>query len=309
MPAVLFRSEYHDPLVWEPALRRHIPDLDFRIWPEVGNAEDIDILLTWSPPEGWQTAFPRLQLVHALAAGVDHLLGQSFPDNVLLARVTESNQIAGLCEYVLGGVLHFHREMHIYRRDQSLRRWDPRPPVPASNRTVGVMGLGNFGGACVRKLASFGFRTRGWNRTPRQLDSVEVFSGQGALEAFAEGCEIVICMLPLTDETRGILSRDFFAQLPKGACLINVGRGAHCIEADLVAALAGGQLGGALIDVMDVEPLPEAHPYWTTPGLILTPHIGTRVNTEAATTLVANNIMRLRAGQPIEGIVDRRRGY
>lgn len=309
MSAVLFRSEYHDPMVWRTALREHIPDLELRVWPDIGDPTDVDVLLTVSPPANWQKEFPRLRLVQAIAAGVDNLLAEEFPPGVTLARISESKQIHGLCDYVVGGVLYFHRDMHVYAGDQTQRRWKPRNPVPTAERTVGVMGLGSFGETCVLRIAQLGFRTRGWSRSKKTIASIETFDGQDGLAAFLHGCEIVVCMLPLTEATRGILSKGLFAQLPSSACLINVGRGGHCIEADLVDALEKGILAGAMIDVMQIEPLPEDSPLWTAPNLLLTPHIGTRADTNAAAALVADNILRLRSNRPLLGVVDRARGY
>lgn len=309
MPTALFCSEYHDFEAWAPLLRRHVPGLDLRVWPDAGDEADIDILLTWTPPPDWQRRFPRLRLVHLLAAGVDHLVGQPFPEGVLLARVSEARQISGLCDYVLAGILHFHRQMHLYRNDQAERVWRPRTPVAPSARRVGIMGLGSFGAACARRVADFGFSTRGWSRTPKELVGIETFHGGEGLDTFLDSCEIVVCMLPLTPLTRGILDRRLFAKLPADACIINVGRGSHCVDADLVAALEAGRLGGALIDVTDPEPLPPGHPFWTAPNLILTPHIGTRVNTESAARDVAANILRLGRGERLHNLVDRDRGY
>ena len=309
MPTALFCSEYHDPEAWAPLLKQHVPGLDLRVWPEAGDEADIDILLTWTPPPDWQRRFPRLRLIHLLAAGVDHLVGQPFPDGVLLARVSEARQISGLCDYVLGGVLHFHREMHRYRDDQARKVWRPRTPVEPRQRVVGIMGLGTFGAVCAGRIAGSGFATRGWSRTAKEIEGVETFHGEDGLKAFLNGCDIVVCMLPLTPQTKGILDRRLFAMLPRDACIINVGRGGHCVDADLVAALEQGRLGGALIDVTEPEPLPPDHPFWTAPNLILTPHIGTRVNTENAVRDVAENILRLGRGETLHNLVDRARGY
>jgi glyoxylate/hydroxypyruvate reductase A len=180
---------------------------------------------------------------------------------------------------------------------------------PAASRRVGVLGLGVLGRAVLERLSAFGFSCAGWSRSPQQIEGVETYAGQEQLPAFLARTDILICLLPLTDSTRGILSRPLFDLLPRGAALINVGRGGHLGQADLLRALADGQLGQAILDVCEPEPLPPGHPFWTHPRVTLTPHIASMTQPETAVETVIGNIRHHREGLPMIGLVDRARGY
>jgi glyoxylate/hydroxypyruvate reductase A len=310
MRGILFHSEFHDPVVWKKELEAAAgKDLDLRFWPDIGDPSEIEVLLTWTPPEGWQKLFPNLKLLQCLGAGVDHLLSDPIPSSVQVTRIAEEGQIEEFVAYVCAGVLQFHREFHVYREHQNHLRWMPNGVPSVRSRTVGVMGLGSFGSACARQLVGLGFNVRGWSRSLKELERVKAFAGDLQLNEFLAGAEILVCVLPLTDSTREILDAKLFYTLPPGACIINVGRGEHCVEKDLVDAVSSKHLGGALLDAFRVEPLPPSHPFWTTPGINITPHIATRAKTGSAAALTVENLRRLDDGRPLVGLVDTSRGY
>ncbi len=308
MPTVLFSSEFQKYDQWRPALLSNLPDLDLRRWPDVGDPSDVDILLVWAPPPE-TLKFPNLKLIQCLGAGVDHLINLPIPEHVPLARLIDKSQVAGFVEYVVGAVLSYHRDFHRFRQNQASHQWAPRTRVLASQRKIGVMGLGEMGAPCAIRLAEFGFAMRGWSRSPRQLSGLQTFSGEEGLNEFLHDLDILICALPLTPSTENILNRQLFERLAPGACVINVGRGGHCNEQDLCAAVQSGQISGALLDVTSIEPLPASDPLWTHAEINITPHIATSQVAASAAAVAAENITRVRQGLPPLGLVDRSRKY
>jgi glyoxylate/hydroxypyruvate reductase A len=214
-----------------------------------------------------------------------------------------------MVEYATLAVLAVHRHWPAYIAQQREGRWQTLPIRTAATRSVGVMGLGVLGQAVIEKLRGFGFRCAGWSRSPRNLPGVECYAGLGSLPAFLARTDILVCLLPLTDETRGILGRRVFDALPKGAAVVNVARGAHVATEDLLRALESGQVSAAILDVTDPEPLPESHPLWTDPRVIITPHVASQSQPESSADAVLANVRRHERGEPLVGLVDRSRGY
>jgi glyoxylate/hydroxypyruvate reductase A len=223
--------------------------------------------------------------------------------------MVEPGIINGMVEYVSLAALALHRDFFDYVAQKASRSWNPIEVPPASARTIGVMGLGSLGCAVLERLATYCFRLRGWNRSPRSIEGVETFAGADRLQPFLAECDILICLLPLTPATQGILNRELFAALPKGAALVNVGRGAHLVEADLLAALDSGQISRAILDVTEPEPLPREHPFWTHPRVLVTPHVASMTQPETAAPILLENIRRHRRGEPLVGVVDRQQRY
>jgi glyoxylate/hydroxypyruvate reductase len=308
--ALLFYSDTDAPEPWRAALALELPELEFRVWPHVGEPARVSYALVWRPQPGLLASLPSLKAILSLAAGVDHiLLDPQLPESVPIVRMVDAGLAAQMSEYALYGVLHFHRSMLQYAEQQRLAQWRQLPAVPASQRTVGVMGLGVLGGDFVRKLLPLGFKVLGWSRTPKTLPGVAAFHGRAGLSDFLAQTEILVNFLPLTPDTAGILSASTFAALPRGACIINIARGAHLDEQELVAALDRGQLGGAMLDVFQREPLPPEHPFWHHPRVVVTPHIAAQAIAELMVSQVIDNIRRIERGERPLGLVDRRRGY
>lgn len=307
--ALLFFSEDDDPVAWSAALRARLPDLDVRVWPAIGPPEEIEAALVWLPPPGLLASLPRLRAIFLLGAGVDAMLRDPTLPDLPLCRMVDPSLTATMAEYVLACVLWYHRQFDVYARQQAERRWKLYLPGPAAATRVGVMGLGVLGSATAAALAAHGFSVRGWSRTERALPGVACFAGEAGQGAFLAGSDILVCLLPLTPETEGILDAALLAQLPEGARLIQVGRGRQLVEADLLAALDSGRLAHATLDVVREEPLPPAHPFWNHPKVRLTPHTASYCQPATGAAMVAENILRLRDGRPLLHVVDRQRGY
>jgi glyoxylate/hydroxypyruvate reductase A len=308
--ALLFYSNADDPHAWRAALTRRLPDLDLRIWPEVGDPNDIDAALVWNLPKGELLKYPNLKAILSLGAGVNHILDDpQLPPGIPVARIVDPGLTAGMVEYALLATLRYHRNFDAYEQFQRQRRWSPLPIPVTERRRVGVMGLGEIGGACARALAGLGFPVAGWSRSARTLADIENYAGAANLPAFLGRTDILVIVLPLTAETRGILNRDTLNAMPRGAYIINIARGAHIVDQDLIAALDSGQIAGATLDVFQQEPLPPDHPFWAHPKVTVTPHVASVTNPETASDGVIENLKRLSAGKPLLHVVDRSAGY
>lgn len=307
--ALMFLSPDDPAEAWREALLAAIPDLDFRIWPDIGDPAEIDLALVWRPPPGELARYPNLRAILSLGAGIDGLLALPGLPDVPIVRMVDPSLTRTMTEYVLLSVLRHHRRFDHYEREQRATRWSFAFPPQAAERRVGIMGLGVLGSAAAESLARHGFSVAGWSRTARHLPGIEGFAGDEARTAFLACTDILVCLLPLTPDTAGILNAETFAGLPRGACLVNVARGAHLVEADLIAALDCGQLDSATLDVFREEPLPADHPLWRHPKVLITPHVASYSLPATAAEGVALNIRRARAGRPLAHQVDRARGY
>ncbi|MBN3722937.1 2-hydroxyacid dehydrogenase [Burkholderia sp. Ac-20379] len=306
MTRIAFLSDGFDLSPLFAPLRERLPGL--RIAGADTDPHDADIAVCWRPPAGALARLPSLRLVHSIAAGVDHILADPALPAVPVCRVVDPAHAQGMGEFVMWAVLHFHREFDRVLANQRERRWQRYAQVAAGERSVGVMGLGALGLHVARQLADAGFRVRGWSRERKAIEGVETF-GADAFDAFLAGSELLVCLLPLTADTRGIVDRRLLARLPRGAKLIHVGRGEHLVPDDVLAALEDGALGGAVIDVFEREPLPEDDPFWRAPNLIVTPHMASVASFERIAAQIAANVLRLRDGAPLENQVDVARGY
>jgi len=308
--AILFYSLSDDPGPWRAALARDLPQMKLRVWPETGDPAEIEYALVWKPPPGLLAGLPNLKAILSLGAGIDHLASDpQLPRHLPLTRMVDAGLAQQMSEYALYGVLHFQRDMHRYAQQQRRAEWGPLLPLTAADCAVGVMGLGILGSDFAGKAAALGFRVLSWSRTPKTMPGVESYHGSDQLQPFLARTRVLVNFLPLTAETTGLLDRQVFAQLPRGACLVNLARGAHVVEGDLLAALYSGQLGGALLDVFAEEPLPPAHPFWRHPRIIVTPHIAGQAIAELMVAQVVDNIRRIECGEPPLGLVDLARGY
>jgi len=306
---VLYKANMVRGEEWARFFAERAPDMPFRLWPDIGDPVDVRYLVTWVPPDDIATTFPNIELVFSVGAGVDQFDASKLPPHIPLLRMLEPGIAETMVEYVTMAVLALHRDLLHFINQQKEQVWREIRITPSKRRRVGVMGLGQLGQAVLDRLKAFGFPLSGWNRSPREIDGVTCYSGVAALTEFLAQADILVCLLPLTDETRGILNANLFARLPRGAGLVNVGRGPHLVEADFLAALDSGALSGAVLDVTEPEPLPAGHPFWSHPRILLTPHNASMTTPDTAVDYVLDVIARHRRGEELPGLVDRTRGY
>lgn len=309
MGAVLFCSNLDDPEEWRPPMLRLMPDLELRVFPNFGNADEIDVAMVWRPPAEGLGQFKNLKAILSLGAGVDQLDLTKLPPNVPVARLVDDVLTTAMAEYCLLAALRYHRRVDLYERNSRLKKWEYHIPRPAAQRTVGILGLGVLGAATAEKLKMNGFKVVGWSRSPKTIEGVESFSGPDGIYRMAAKAEIVINLLPLTPETRGILNKKLFDAMAQGSYLVNVGRGGHLTEDDLLPALDSGKLAGATLDVFQKEPLPTEHKFWGHPLVLITPHCASTGGADTAAPQVVENIRRARAGKTLLNQVDRTKGY
>ncbi|MBE4973456.1 glyoxylate/hydroxypyruvate reductase GhrA [Serratia ureilytica] len=309
---------YYHPLFnaqeWLTGIKQRLPQAEIREW-QRGDERPADYALVWRPPHEMLANRRDLKAVFALGAGVDAILDQerkhpgTLPAGVPLLRLEDTGMAQQMQEYALSYVLRYFRRFDEYQALQQRQEWQPLDPHSLDDFTIGILGAGVLGQSVARKLTEFGFSVRCWSRSAKQIDGVQSFAGEAQRAAFLDGVKLLINLLPNTPETLGILNRELFAQLQPGAYLINIARGAHLVEADLLAALEQGQLAAATLDVFAREPLPQDHPFWRHPRVTITPHIAAITLPQQAMDQIAANIRALEAGHAPAGVVDRQRGY
>ncbi|WP_273889573.1 glyoxylate/hydroxypyruvate reductase GhrA [Serratia marcescens] len=309
---------YYHPLFnaqeWLAGIKQRLPQAEIREW-QRGDERPADYALVWRPPHEMLANRRDLKAVFALGAGVDAILDQerkhpgTLPAGVPLLRLEDTGMAQQMQEYALSYALRYFRRFDEYQALQQRQEWQPLDPHSLDDFTIGILGAGVLGQSVARKLTEFGFRVRCWSRSAKQIDGVQSFAGEAQRAAFLDDVKLLINLLPNTPETVGILNRELFAQLSTGAYLINIARGAHLVEADLLAALEQGQLAAATLDVFAREPLPQDHPFWRHPRVTITPHIAAITLPQQAMDQIAANIRALEAGHAPAGVVDRQRGY
>lgn len=308
--ALLFKSDVDRAEVWQEAIAACMPDLEFRNWPEVGDPAEIEFALVWHPPRGELAKLPNLKAIFSLGAGIDHLASDpDLPEGVPVVRMVDKGLTVGMTEFVTMAVLRHHREIHDYEIQQRQKVWKQLITPLAWQRKVGILGLGVLGSDAADKLKYLGFDVAGWSRSQKSLPGITCFSGSDGLKQFLQRSEILVCLLPLTEETKGILNAETLSHLPQGAYLVNAGRGDHMVSEDVLAALESGQLAAATLDVFPEEPLPEDSPFWEHPKVLVTPHGASITLPTTAAESVIEGIEAVRSGKPLQNVVNFERGY
>ncbi|MFK4772099.1 2-hydroxyacid dehydrogenase [Rhizobium sp. ZW T2_16] len=295
---------------WCQMLRDLMPEWNVYPINKVPDPEAITYSVLWRPATGSMKPFKNLKAIVSLGAGIDHVLAdEELPQHVPIIRTVGTDLTQRMKEYVALHVLRHHRELPAIQANQARQHWEQIVVPPATQRRVGVMGLGNLGAVAADLLKQIGFNVVGWSRTQKDLPGITCYSGAEGLKAFLEGTEILVCLLPLTESTRGILNADTFNQLKRGASIVNAARGPHLVDSDLVEALNSGQISSATLDVFHIEPLPSTHPFWTNPKITVTPHVASLIDAPTGSKIVARNIRTFQETGTVADLADAKRGY
>jgi len=296
-----------DPAPWVQALQAALPQAHVSAW--APGAPQADLAVVWAPPQQFIDEQPGLQALFNIGAGVDALLQLRLPASLKVVRLDDAGMSVQMAEYVCHAVIRHFREFDGYDADTLTGKWSYRKPRSRADFAVGVMGLGVLGERVAKALQVFDFPVNGYSRSPRQIDGVRCFAGQDQLSQFLQASRILVNLMPLTPETEDILCRATLSQLQRGGYLINVARGRHLVDEDLIALLDEGHLAGATLDVFRTEPLPAGHPFWQHPNITVTPHTSARTLREESVAQIVGKILALQRGEPIRGVVDPQRGY
>ncbi|GAA4353171.1 glyoxylate/hydroxypyruvate reductase A [Variovorax defluvii] len=305
---VCLTQQRHEP--WIEGLRRALPEAEVAAW--VPGAPQADHAVVWAPPQAFLDEQPGLRALFNIGAGVDALLGLKLPPRTQVVRLDDAGMSVQMAEYVCHALIRHFREFDFYEAEARAGRWAFRKPRERAEFPVGVMGLGVLGERVARAVAQFEFPVNGWSRSPKAIEGLRCFAGEAEFDAFLGASRVLVNLLPLTEATRGILNRRNLSRLnhgEPGGYLINVARGAHLVEDDLIPLLDGGQLDGAALDVFELEPLPADHPFWRHSKITVTPHGSARTMRAASIAQIAGKIRAIERGEPVAGVVDPKRGY
>jgi len=308
--AVLFHCPWENADEWFDALGAAMPGEDIRRWPDVGDPADIDFAIVWQMPDGVLRGFANLKAISSMGAGVDGLMADpTLPEGIPVGRLVDPLMAARMAEYVCATVLYYHLQHDTYAVQAAEQVWYRHAARDAPDRRVGILGLGSLGLTAAKALAGLGFSVAGWSRTPRDEPGIDTFAGLKGLEAVLRQSEILVVLLPRTPDTVDLLDAAAFAAMPQGGYLINCARGEIVVDEALLTALDAGQLAGATLDVMRQEPLPKGHPFWRHPNVRVTPHVSSLSDPTSGTRILAEQVRRVRRGEPMEHTVDTGRGY
>ena len=309
MPDVLFYADEPDPGPWVEALKRALPEGRIHQWAP-GHAPLCTYAVCWKPPAAFFAGQPDLKAILNIGAGADAVIGDpNLPLDVPVVRLDDAGMAQQMEEYVAWCALHYLRRFDDYARAQRTAHWERLAARSRAQYNIGVMGLGVLGFRVAAFMRLIGFPVRGWSRSPKSIEGVTCFAGDDGLAAFLARTDMLVCLLPLTPATRGILNRSNLAALPRGASVVNIARGGHLVEADLIELLDAGHLAGATLDVFSPEPLAADSPLWGHPKITVTPHISAMTLADESMRQIADKIRRIERGQAVVGIVDRARGY
>jgi glyoxylate/hydroxypyruvate reductase A len=296
---------------WIKDFTKYLPEAEFEIWHAGETSQPCDYAVVWSPPEAMLPELAQVKAIFNTGAGVDALLrfGDAIPREVPIIRLGDAGMAVQMAEYVTHAVLRYFRRFDEYEAQARAGLWAPLPQHNRGDFAIGVLGMGVLGTRVLEALAPFGFPLRGWSRTGKNMAGVQCYHGADGLDTFLRGSRVLVCMLPLTTDTSNLVDRTNMAKLPAGAFIINVARGAHIAEPDLLALIKSGHIAAATLDVFRNEPLPAQHPFWQEPRITITPHISALTLRRESVQQIAEKIRRLEQGQAVTGIVDRNQGY
>ncbi|OGB07883.1 MAG: glyoxylate/hydroxypyruvate reductase A [Burkholderiales bacterium RIFCSPHIGHO2_12_FULL_65_48] len=292
---------------WLQGLAAALPGAEISVWQP--GAPKADYAVVWAPPQRFMDEQPALKALFNIGAGVDALLKLRLPPKALVVRLDDAGMAVQMAEYVCHAVIRHFREFDGYEADTQAGRWGYRKPRLRSDYPIGVMGLGVLGERVAKALAQFEFPINGWSRSPKAIDGVRAFAGADQFQDFLAASRVLVNLLPLTPDTANVINKDTLARLQPGAYVINVARGAHLVDEDLLAAIDSGHVAGATLDVFRTEPLPAGHAFWTHPRITVTPHTSARTLRDESIAQIARKMVALEHGETVAGIVNPARGY
>lgn len=305
--SVLLIFPGRDPKIWVDAIKEQQPNVKLYVYPEEHDPNEINYAVTWKHPKGIFNRYTNLEVIASIGAGVDHIIcDPEIPKNALITRIIDEQLTQDMSTFVLGLVLDKIRNISLHHSEKN---WDPKAYNTVNEENIGIMGLGVLGKATALCLSKNGFKVSGWSKTHKQIGGVSTYHGDRGLRDFLKNTSILICLLPLTSETECILNKELFEQLPKGAYIINVARGEHLAEYDLLEMLDKNHLSGASLDVFRTEPLPEEHPFWNHPKVHISPHIASITDPKKVAKQIMDNYMRLLDHQPLRNVIDMNNEY
>lgn len=295
---------------WKNALLSFDEKLGIHVWPDIPNANEVDFVLVWNHPLGSLKKFSHAKAIYSLAAGVDHIFVDTELNHLIpIVRIVDPYMATDIVQYVTAYVLKYIKRIDHWAAKQRQKIWSKQPPFSFLDKTIGIMGLGHLGCKAATTLHHLGLKVNGWSQSYKDISGITQFVGDKQFNDFLTQTHILICMLPLTPQTKNILNKKTFSMLPKQAYLINVGRGQHLVEEDLLSALSSGQLSGACLDVFNQEPLPSQHPFWSHTQIHVTPHIASVTNAATAAKQLYENYLRVKNGQELLHQVNINKGY
>jgi glyoxylate/hydroxypyruvate reductase A len=308
--SLLLVAPNRDKQPFKTALLAIDSNLDVEIWPDVQEKNRVQFAVAWNQPKHLFEQYPNLKAISSLGAGVNHILNdKTIPEHLPVCRIICDSLLTQMKEYVLSAVLNYQHNIITYFQQKQQGRWKAQPNKSPANFSIGIMGLGEIGKPIASRLAKLGYQIKGWSKSPKNIEGVETFSGENQLNEFIAKTTVLVCLLPLTAETEGILNLEIFKQMQHPGYLINVARGEHLVEEDLIYALDKGWLKGACLDVFSEEPLPEKHPFWNRESIFITPHAASITNPEDAAVQIVDNYKRALSGIELKHTVDRDKGY
>ena len=305
--SILIICPHRDPTAWKRSLQAAAPDVQIEVYPEIENPEAVELALSWRHPQGVFNQFPNLKVIASMGAGIDHIVkDREIPKSITITRVVDEQLTEDMSIFVLALVLEHVRNLSLHHCST---KWETSTYQRPEELQIGIMGLGVLGIAAAEILRKNGFRVSGWSKSAKDLSKIKTFHGSEQLDEFLKQSNILVCLLPLTSETKDILNKDLFRKLPEDAYLINVARGEHLVEEDLLEVISNGHLSGASLDVFRQEPLPEEHPFRKNGKIKITPHIASVTSAARVAPQIAENYSRMKAGKPLKNVVDREKQY
>lgn len=296
--------------LWKKAIKAADPNIEVYSYLEPHDKDAVEVALVWKHPKGSLAGYSNLKYIACSGAGVDFIFeDETTPSGIPITRVVDTMLASDMSEYVVAAIFSFLKHLNVYKVDQFHKVWQPKAYHRISDFTVGIMGLGALGTVLANDLVRFGFKTQGWANSKKVINGVTSFNGESEFNSFLATSQILVCLLPLTNDTTGILNATLFKQLPKGAYVINAARGGHLVDQDLIEYVDNGHISGATLDVFHQEPLLPTHPFWENDKINITPHYASVSDTDSVVPQILENYRRMQVGESLLNLVSEKKGY